>query len=422
MRQATELLDWVEEPTEGLDDSNPPFYEWFADGRLNASANCLDRHVEAGLGERVAYHWRGEEGEERDVTYAQLLADVQRFANALRDCGIEKGDVVGIYLPMIPEVVVAMLACARIGAPHNVVFGGFSPESVRERMEFSEAKALVTVDGARRKGKTAPIKAAVDEQMGDLEIAGDDRRRPPHRDRRADDRGARPLLRRAARGRRPRVPAGAARRRAPALHPLHLGLDREAEGDPAHDRRLHDRRHRDPPLRLRHQARDRRLLVRRRRRLGHRPLLHRLRAALQRRHQRDVGGGARLPAQGGLVGERRPLQGDDPLRGADRDPHLHQVGRGDPRRTRPLLAAPAGLGRRADQPQGLALVPQGDRRRTLSDRRHLVADGDRRDHDHAAARDHRDQAGLGDDAVPGGRGRGGGRERGRAGRGRARAC
>src|SRR3954468_6077627 len=153
--QAKELLDWVEEPTQGLDESNPPFYKWFADGKLNASANCLDRHVEAGRGDRVAFHWHGEEGEERDVTYADLLADVQRFANALRERGVEKGDVVGIYLPMIPEVVVAMLACARIGAPHNVVFGGFSPEAVRERMEFSDAKVLVTVDAARRKGKTA---------------------------------------------------------------------------------------------------------------------------------------------------------------------------------------------------------------------------------------------------------------------------
>jgi acetyl-CoA synthetase len=169
MRQAADLLDWVEEPTKGLDDSNPPFYEWFADGKLNASANCLDRHVEAGNGERVAYHWRGEEGEERDVTYAELLADTQRFANGLKGLGVEKGDVVGIYLPMIPEVVVAMMACARIGAPHNVVFGGFSPESVRERMEFSGAKALITVDGARRKGKTAPIKEQVDEHMGGLQ-------------------------------------------------------------------------------------------------------------------------------------------------------------------------------------------------------------------------------------------------------------
>ena len=166
-RQA-EALDWFQPWDTVLDDANPPFYKWFLGGRLNASHNCLDRHVEAGRGERVAYHWRGEEGEERDVTYADLHRDVQRLANALKDLGIGAGDVVGIYLPMIPEVVVAMLACARIGAPHNVVFGGFSAESVRERMEFSEAKALITVDGARRKGKTAPIKAAVDEHMGDL--------------------------------------------------------------------------------------------------------------------------------------------------------------------------------------------------------------------------------------------------------------
>ncbi len=167
--QATELLDWDEAPSQGLDASNPPFYKWFADGKINASYNCLDRHVEAGRGDRVAYHWRGEEGEERDVTYAELLADTQRFANALKGLGVGKGDVVGIYLPMIPEVVVAMLACARIGAMHNVVFGGFSAEAVRERMEFSEAKALVTVDGARRKGKVAAIKPQVDEQLGDLQ-------------------------------------------------------------------------------------------------------------------------------------------------------------------------------------------------------------------------------------------------------------
>ncbi len=168
LRQAQQLLDWDTEPSEALDESEPPFFKWFADGELNVSANCLDRHVAAGLGDRVAYHWRGEEGEERDITYAELLADTQRFANALRDHGVRKGDVVGIYLPMIPQVVVAMLACARIGAVHNVVFGGFSAEAVRERMEFSEAKALITVDGARRKGKTAPVKARVDEVMGEV--------------------------------------------------------------------------------------------------------------------------------------------------------------------------------------------------------------------------------------------------------------
>src|SRR3954451_22150884 len=112
LRQATEILDWVTEATQSLDDSNPPFYKWFEDGKLNASYNCLDRHVEAGRGDRVAFHWRGEEGEEREVTYADLHRDVQRLANALKDRGIGKGDVVGIYLPMIPEVVVSMLACA----------------------------------------------------------------------------------------------------------------------------------------------------------------------------------------------------------------------------------------------------------------------------------------------------------------------
>jgi acetyl-CoA synthetase len=161
-------LHWFKEWDTVLDDSDPPFYKWFTGGKINASYNCLDRHVENGLGSRVAFHWRGEEGEERDVTYEELLRDVERFANALKDRGIGAGDVVGIYLPMIPEVVVAMLACARIGAPHNVVFGGFSPEAVKERMEFSDAKALVTVDGARRKGKTAPIKQQVDDVMGDL--------------------------------------------------------------------------------------------------------------------------------------------------------------------------------------------------------------------------------------------------------------
>ena len=167
--EQAENLHWFEKWDQVLDWSDPPNAKWFAGGKLNVSYNCLDRHVEAGNGDRVAFHWRGEEGEELDVTYADLLRDTQKFANALKDNGIGKGDVVGIFLPMIPEVAVAMLACARIGAIHNVVFGGFSAESVKERMEFSKAKALVTVDGARRKGKTAAIKESVDEVMGDVE-------------------------------------------------------------------------------------------------------------------------------------------------------------------------------------------------------------------------------------------------------------
>jgi acetyl-CoA synthetase len=168
-RQARDRLHWQTPFQAVLDDTNPPFYTWFADGALNASYNCLDRHVAAGHGDRVAFHWFGEEGEERSLTYADILADVQRLANALKSHGVAKGDVVGIYLPMIPEVVVAMLACARIGAPHNVVFGGFSPSSVQERMEVSQAKALITTDGARRRGKTAPIKEGVDAAIADLD-------------------------------------------------------------------------------------------------------------------------------------------------------------------------------------------------------------------------------------------------------------
>ncbi|MDQ3355169.1 MAG: acetate--CoA ligase [Actinomycetota bacterium] len=169
LEQAREL-DWFTDPSESLDNSNAPFFKWFADGKINASHNCLDRHVEAGNGDRVAFHWRGEEGEEEDWTYADLLRDVQKLANGLKQRGIGREDVVGIFLPMIPEVVIAMLACARIGAVHNLVFGGFSPESVSERMKVSEAKALVTVDGARRKGKTAEVKSTVDEEgIGDLD-------------------------------------------------------------------------------------------------------------------------------------------------------------------------------------------------------------------------------------------------------------
>ena len=166
--QARERLHWDTPFTSVLDDSNPPFYTWFDDGTINASYNCLDRHVLAGRGDRIAFRWRGEEGEERDLTYAEILADVQRLANALKAHGVGKGDVVGIYLPMIPEVVVAMLACARIGAPHTVVFGGFAPAAVRERLEVSRAKALITADGARRKGKLITVKQQVDDVIGDL--------------------------------------------------------------------------------------------------------------------------------------------------------------------------------------------------------------------------------------------------------------
>jgi acetyl-CoA synthetase len=160
-------LDWFE-PWQTVLDWNPPWAKWFKEGKLNASHNCLDRHVEAGNGDRVAYHWVGEDGLTLDLTYAQLLADTQRFANVLKGLGVRKGDVVGIYMPMVPQTPAAILACARIGAVHNVVFGGFSVESVKERMQVSDAKVLVTADETLRRGKGAPMKAKVDEIVDDL--------------------------------------------------------------------------------------------------------------------------------------------------------------------------------------------------------------------------------------------------------------
>ena len=160
-------LDWFE-PWQTVLEWDAPFAKWFQEGKLNASHNCLDRHVEAGRGDKVAYHWVGEDGATRDVTYAELLDMTKRFANVMKSLGVGKGDVVGIYMPMIPETPAAMLACARIGATHNVVFGGFSVEAVKERMEVSDAKLLVTANANLRRGKPIPMKEQVDTVLGDL--------------------------------------------------------------------------------------------------------------------------------------------------------------------------------------------------------------------------------------------------------------
>ncbi len=162
-------LEWIEPFDEVLDWSEAPFAKWFGGGKLNVSANCLDRHVAAGNGERVAYHWEGEDGSKREITYEWLLAETQRAASALKGLGVGKGDVVGIFMPMVPEAAVAMLACTRIGAIHNVVFGGFSAKSVAERMEVSGARALITADATLRRGEPTPMKANVDEVVGGLE-------------------------------------------------------------------------------------------------------------------------------------------------------------------------------------------------------------------------------------------------------------
>jgi acetyl-CoA synthetase len=158
-------LTWAKPFEQVLDWSNPPFAKWFADGRLNVAVNCLDRHVEAGLGDRVAYHFEGEPGDTRTITYRELTEEVCRAANVLTDLGVKAGDRVAIYMPMIPETVVAMLACARLGAPHTVVFGGFSAEALATRILDCDAHVVITADGGWRRGAVAPLKPAVDEAL-----------------------------------------------------------------------------------------------------------------------------------------------------------------------------------------------------------------------------------------------------------------
>ena len=162
---ALERITWFREPTVMLDDSNPPFYKWFTDGELNISYNCLDRHLEAGRGEQVAYFWEGEPGDERVITYRELHEEVCRFANGLRSLGVAKGDRVAIYMGMVPELAVAMLACARLGAAHSVIFGGFSSDAIVDRVEDAGAETLITCDGAWRRGQVVDLKGAADTAM-----------------------------------------------------------------------------------------------------------------------------------------------------------------------------------------------------------------------------------------------------------------
>ena len=167
MKRALSELTWYREPTEALDDSNPPFFKWFADGELNASVNCLDRHLADGGGDKTAYIWVGEPGDERVISYRELHDEVNRLANVLRDFGVVKGDRVAIYLGMVPELPMALLACARIGAAHSVVFGGFSAQSLAGRINDAECRVLITADGGWRKGGIVPLKAFADDALAD---------------------------------------------------------------------------------------------------------------------------------------------------------------------------------------------------------------------------------------------------------------
>jgi acetyl-CoA synthetase len=164
-QQARELITWDAEWHQVLDWSNPPFAKWFVGAKLNVAYNCVDRHVEAGYGDQVAIHWEGEPGDSRTITYADLKREVSRAANALAELGVKKGDRVAIYMPMIPETAIAMLACARIGAPHSVVFGGFSADALKGRIQDADARVVITSDGGYRRGSAHTLKPAVDQAL-----------------------------------------------------------------------------------------------------------------------------------------------------------------------------------------------------------------------------------------------------------------
>jgi len=165
--QSRELLHWHKPFTQTLDWSNPPFARWFADGEINVAYNCLDRHVAAGLGDRVALQFEGEPGDQRTITYAELTQEVKKAANLLTSLGVKQGDRVILYMPLIPEAVIAMLAIVRLGAIHSVVFGGFSAESLRARIDDADASLVITADGGHRKGAVFALKPAVDQSLAD---------------------------------------------------------------------------------------------------------------------------------------------------------------------------------------------------------------------------------------------------------------
>ena len=290
-------LDWYKAPSKIKNSSFAPgnvSIKWFEDGVLNASYNCIDRHL-AKRANQTAIIWEGDDpSQSKHITYRELHDEVCRLANILRNRNVEKGDRVTIYLPMIPEAAYAMLACARIGAIHSVVFGGFSPDSLAGRIADCKSNVVITADEGVRGGRKVPLKANADAAIAKaggvdhvivVRRTGAAVNMEPVRD---------VWYHEAAKVVTSRMPVRAHERGGSAVHPLHLGLDRPAEGRAAHHRRLSRLRGDDAPIRVR-LPRGRHLLVHRRRRLGDRSQLHRLWAARERRHHDDVRGRAELP-------------------------------------------------------------------------------------------------------------------------------
>ena len=272
--QATERIDWFTEPTRVLNDDNPPFFKWFEDGELNLSYNCVDRHL-AEHGDQVAYHWIGEPGDTLTISYRDLHTRVCRFANALVNLGVRKGDRVAIYMGMIPELPVAMLACARIGAVHSVVFGGFSSDSLADRILDADARVVITQDGSLERRRRGAAQGQHRRGPGTLSRRGLGGGREEDRDPGEYGRGERPLV--ARRDGRPtrRIRTGAPRGGTSPLHPLHIGHHRTSQGDRSHPGGVSHLGDDHPLLRLRPEAGRRHLLVRGGHRLGYGTFLHR---------------------------------------------------------------------------------------------------------------------------------------------------
>ena len=409
-------LDWMEPWTE-LYTWDMPYAKWYLGGKLNVSVNCLDRHVANGLGDRVAYYWEGEPGDSRTITYRELLAEVCRFTNALRSLGVKKGDRVAIYMPMIPELPVAMLACTRIGAPHSVVFGGFS----RRCAGGPDRRRVVQRRHHRRRRLSEGRRGGAEARRG----RGD----------RPDDIG--PALRgREAHRRRASTGTTA---RDHWYHDLVAEQPTTADPEPMDSEDLlyllYTSGTTAKPKGIMHTTGGY---------LAGVSATHRYIFDLHPESDvywcmADIGwvtghsyivygplangttsviyeGAIDFPEQGPMGAGGGEVPRHDPLHRPDRDPSAHEVRRRCVRRRRPLVAAPARQRRRADQPRGVGVVLEGDRRRPVPGRRHVVADRDGDDHDHAPARHHDPQAGERHLPVPRreGRRRGRGRDIGPA--------
>ena len=348
-------LHWFEPWTKVLE-WNVPFAEWFVGGKTNIAYNCIDRHCETWRRNKAAIVWEGEPGDSRVLTFADLQREVSKFANVLKSLGVETGDRVGVYMPMVPELAITILACARIGATHSVVFGGFSSDALRDRMNDAEAKVVVTADGGYRRGGIVDLKVNVDtaveecptvESVVVVQRTGQDVTMKAGRDVWWHERMAEAG---------DVCPAEQLDAEHPLLIPLHLRYHREAEGRGSHHRRLHGAHVRHQQVGFRPQGRGH-LLLYRRHRLGHRPQLFGVRNPRQRRDVGDVRGRPQLSGPRPSLADHRQVRCQHLLHRADRDSLVHQVGQRASSQVPLRSSAPARHGRRADQSGSVDVVP-----------------------------------------------------------------